>query len=364
MSDVGFMRRALHLAARAAGLTSPNPMVGAVIVRDATVVGEGFHTRAGAPHAEIEALRSAGELARGGTLYVTLEPCVHQGRTPPCAPAVVAAGLGRVVVATTDPNPVVHGEGVAMLRQAGLEVDVGALAEEAEALNRAFFTRMREGRPHVTLKAGMTLDGKIADIEGTSRWITGESARLEAHRLRSQSDGIVVGIKTALKDDPELTVRLDPPWPQEPYRIVIDSRARLPCGARLIKAGTPARAVVAVVAGTGRERVGGLRKAGATVVECPGREGRVDLCWLLQWLAARDVVSLLLEGGGELNAAFLESGLVDRVLLHVAPLILGGRSATGVVGGAGRPLNGGVRLRGMEARRLGDDLIIEGDVIR
>jgi diaminohydroxyphosphoribosylaminopyrimidine deaminase/5-amino-6-(5-phosphoribosylamino)uracil reductase len=364
MIDVDFMRRALDLAARATGLTSPNPMVGAVIARDASVVGEGFHTRAGESHAEIEALRAAGELARGATLYVTLEPCAHQGRTPPCAPAVVAAGLARVVVATTDPNPVVNGEGVRTLRRAGLQVEVGTLAEEAEALNRVFFTRMREGRPHVTLKAAMTLDGKIADVDGESRWITGEDARREAHRLRSRSDGIAIGIGTAIRDDPQLTVRLDPPWPREPYRIVVDSQARLPTSARLIGAGTPARAIIAVVAGASPERVGRLRTAGVTVVECPGREGKVDLSWLLQWLAARDVVALLLEGGGELNAAFLESSLVDRVVFHVAPLLLGGRTATGAIGGPGRALKGTVRLRGLEVRRLGEDLVIEGDVAR
>jgi diaminohydroxyphosphoribosylaminopyrimidine deaminase/5-amino-6-(5-phosphoribosylamino)uracil reductase len=364
MNDAGFMRRALDLAARGAGLTSPNPMVGAVLTQDAAVVGEGFHARAGAPHAEVAALVAAGARARGATLYVTLEPCVHHGRTPPCAPAVVAAGVSRVVVATTDPNPIVNGEGVRALRRAGLTVEVGTLAGEAEALNRAFFTRMREGRPHVTLKAGMTLDGKIADPDGVSRWITGEEARAEVHRLRSRADGIVVGIDTALKDDPELTVRLEPPWPREPYRIVVDSRARLSGTARLIGAGTPARAIVAVVAGASPDRVGRLREAGATVVECPGREQKVDLGWLLQWLAARDVVALLLEGGSELNAAFLDAGLVDRVVLHVAPALLGGRTAAGVLGGPGRPLKAAVRLRDTAVRRLGEDLVIEGDVAR
>src|SRR5207247_4476356 len=217
--DERFMQRALDVAARARGLTSPNPMVGAVVVREGTMIAEGFHRAAGEPHAEIEALSVAGGAARGATLYSTLEPCVHHGRTPPCAPAVIAAGVRRVVIATTDPNPVVSGRGVDTLRAAGIDVVTGVLAAHAAALNRIFLTAMRERRPHVTLKAAMTLDGKIADTHGTARWITGERARAHAHRLRSEADAIVVGVATVLRDDPELTVRLDAPWPREPYRV-------------------------------------------------------------------------------------------------------------------------------------------------
>src|SRR5207244_1654130 len=222
------------------GLTSPNPLVGAVVVRDSVVVGEGFHAGPGRPHAEIEALRAAGDRAGGATLYVTLEPCAHQGRTSPCAPALVAAGLARVVVATGDPNPLVDGRGLEILRRAGIAVDSGLLADEARAQNRASFTWITHRRPHVTLKTAMTLDGKIAAVHGGSRWITGEAARAETHRLRSRADAIVVGIGTALADDPELTVRLGAPWPREPYRVVVDAEARLPTQARLIHAGTPA----------------------------------------------------------------------------------------------------------------------------
>ncbi|HXG16876.1 MAG TPA: bifunctional diaminohydroxyphosphoribosylaminopyrimidine deaminase/5-amino-6-(5-phosphoribosylamino)uracil reductase RibD, partial [Calidithermus sp.] len=260
--DERFMRRALALAERARGLTSPNPLVGAVVVRDGQVVGEGFHEAAGRPHAEVAALEAAGDRARGATLYVTLEPCVHQGRTPPCLPRLLASGVARVVVAATDPDPRVDGRGVAALQAAGVSVSVGVLGEEAARQNRAFFTAMRYGRPLVTLKAAATLDGRIADVHGRSRWITGEAARREAHRLRSEHDAIVVGIGTVLSDDPALTVRLGRPWPREPWRVVLDALGRTPPTARVLTAATPARALIAVGPDAPAERVAALRAAG------------------------------------------------------------------------------------------------------
>jgi diaminohydroxyphosphoribosylaminopyrimidine deaminase / 5-amino-6-(5-phosphoribosylamino)uracil reductase len=363
-ADTAYMWRALTLAERAAGLTSPNPVVGAVVVVGDTIVGEGFHRAAGQPHAEVEALANAGERARGATLYVTLEPCTHQGRTPPCAPAVIAAGIERVVIATKDPNPRINGRGIEALRQAGLTVDTGLLATEAHAQNRAFFTWARWARPHVTLKAAMTLDGKIADIHGQSRWITGETARAEAHRLRSRSDAIVVGIGTAIQDDPALTVRLADPWPREPFRVIIDSEARLPVTARVIQAGTPARAIIAVGLAEPTPRTRALEEAGATVVRCPAPGGRVDVARLLAWLGEREVTAVLLEGGGEVNAAFLEAGLVDRVAVFIAPVLLGGRAAAALVAGAGRPLKEALRVRGMTVRPVGEDFLLEGDIDR
>jgi diaminohydroxyphosphoribosylaminopyrimidine deaminase / 5-amino-6-(5-phosphoribosylamino)uracil reductase len=360
-----FMRRALELAERGRGLTSPNPMVGAVVVAPgAEVVGEGFHARAGEPHAEIEALRAAGARARGATIYVTLEPCSHHGRTPPCSRAVIDAGLARVVAAVGDPNPLVSGRGFAELRGAGIEVVTGVGGAEAERQNRAFFTAMREHRPHVTLKAGMTLDGKIADLHGGSRWITGEAARLHAHRLRSESDAIVVGVGTVLRDDPELTVRLEQPWPREPLRVVLDTAARTPIGARLIHAGRPARALIAVGAEAPEARVRALAASGATVVSCRTRDGRADLGALLAELFAREVRAVLVEGGGEVHGAFLDAGLVDRVAMFTAPLLIGGRRATPVMGGAGRELKSAVRLGRFAVTPIGDDLLLEADVVR
>ena len=364
MTDATFMRRALELAGRARGLTSPNPMVGAVVVRDGEVVGEGFHARAGAPHAEIVALARAGARARGATLYVTLEPCNHAGRTPPCAPAVLAAGVTRVVAALADPNPFVAGGGARALREAGVSVETGVLAAEAEAQNRVFLTAMRERRPHVTLKAGMTADGKIADVHGTARWITGEAARAESHRQRSEVDAIVVGVTTVLSDDPALTVRLGDPWPREPFRVVLDTSARTPVSARVIVGATPARALVAVGREAPAARIADLEAAGATVVRCPTRDGRVAVDAVLAALFEREVRAVLLEGGGEAHAAFLDAGVVDRVTLYVAPMLLGGRQAPGVVGGPGRELKSAIRLGPMSTRTVGGDLLIEADVVR
>lgn len=364
MTDAEYMRRALELAARARGLTSPNPMVGAVVVRDGEVVGEGFHARAGAPHAEVEALRAAGARAHGATLYVTLEPCNHHGRTSPCVPVVQAAGVRRVVAALGDPNPFVAGGGADALRAAGVAVETGLLADEAAEQNRVFLTAMRERRPHVTLKAGMTADGKIADIHGGARWITGETARAEAHRQRAEADAIVVGVTTVLRDDPALTVRLETPWPREPYRVVLDTSARTPPGARVITGATASRALIAVGEGAPAAQVADLEAAGAVVLRCPTRDGRVAVDAVLAELFAREVRGVLLEGGGEVHAAFLEAGVVDRVTLFVAPLLLGGRAAPGVVGGAGRELKSAVRLGSMSARLVGGDLLIEADVTR
>jgi diaminohydroxyphosphoribosylaminopyrimidine deaminase / 5-amino-6-(5-phosphoribosylamino)uracil reductase len=363
MSDAAFMRRALEVAERGRGLTSPNPMVGAVIVRDGRVVGEGAHLRAGGPHAEVEALEAAGEAARGATLYCTLEPCDHHGRTPPCAPAVAAAGIARVVAALADPNPLARG-GAGRLRAAGVSVEVGVLAEDAERQNRAWLTAMRERRPHVTLKAAATLDGKIADVHGGSKWITGEAARLHAHRLRADSDAIVVGLTTALRDDPALTVRLGEPWPREPYRVVLDTAARLGADARLIQAGTPARALIAVGAEAPAERVAALTRAGATVLRVATRGGRLDVAALLARLFELDVRAVLVEGGGETHAAFLEAGVIDRVALFLAPLLLGGREAPGVLGGAGRELKSALRLGPLSVTSLGDDVLLEADVLK
>jgi len=359
-----FMRRALELAAGARGLTSPNPMVGAVVVRDGVIVGEGLHHRAGAAHAEIDALARAGELARGATLYVTLEPCSHHGRTPPCAAAVIAAGVTHVVAPGPDPNPLVSGRGFAALRSAGVEVSTGLLAVEAETLNRIFITAMRRGRPHVTLKVGMTLDGKIADVQGTSRWITGEMARRHAHRMRAESDAIIAGAATVLRDNPRLDVRLPEPWPREPYRVVLDSAGRTPVDASVIHAGDPSRALIAVTPTAPRDRVQALRSAGASVLEVPGPDGRVDAAALLSLLFQREVRAVLVEGGGEVHASFLDAGLVDRVAFFVAPILLGGRGAAPAVGGAGRALKDAVRLASMTVTTLGVDLLVEADVVR
>ena len=360
--DARFMRRALELAERGRGLTSPNPMVGAVVVSDEEIVGEGYHERAGGPHAEVVALAAAGDRSRGATLYVTLEPCSYHGRTPPCASAVIAAGIRRVVPALVDPNPRVSGRGLAALRAAGVEVADAILADHAERQNRAFVAAMRLGRPHVTLKAAMTLDGRIADRRGESKWITGDQARAVAHRLRSESDAIVVGIGTVLRDDPALTVRRERPWPREPYRVVLDTHARTPEDARLIAAGTPARALVIAGEDAPRARVAALKAAGATVVAVALGDGRVDPRAALAALADLEIRAVLVEGGGAVHGAFLDAGLVDRVAIFVAPRLLGGEGAIPPIGGIGRPLASALRLQALDVARVGEDLLIEADV--
>jgi diaminohydroxyphosphoribosylaminopyrimidine deaminase/5-amino-6-(5-phosphoribosylamino)uracil reductase len=338
-------------------------MVGAVLVQGDVKVGEGYHHRAGEPHAEVMALRAAGDRARGATMYVSLEPCCHHGRTPPCTDAILAAGVQRVVAAMLDPFPKVAGGGIAALRAAGVEVTVGVLESEARRLNEAFLKAVTRGLPFVTLKAAMTLDGKIAAYDGASRWITGEAARREAHRLRSESDAVVVGIGTALADDPALDVRLDRPWPREPWRVVVDSQARLPGTARVLTTGTPARALVAVTDAAPAERLAALEATGATVLACKSANGHVDLVDLAGRLFALDVVAMLLEGGAELNAGFIAADLVDRVAVFVAPKLVGGRETPTPVGGPGRSLGEAVALTRTRARAVGDDWLIEGDVI-
>ena len=364
MDDTRWMARALALAARGRGLTSPNPMVGALVIQDGAIVAERFHERAGGPHAEAAALADAGVRARGATLYVTLEPCNHVGRTPPCAEAVIRAGVGRVVAATSDPNPRVTGGGAAALRAASIEVSLGCLEREARALNEAFFTAMALRRPHVTAKWAMTLDGKIAAHDRRSRWITGEAARREAHRLRSESDAIVTGIGTVLADDPALTVRLEQPWPREPYRVVVDGHARMPLDAAMLRAGTRARILVAVGEDAPAARVAALVASGVTVLQCKSHEGRVEVADLCAQLFGLDVIAMLLEAGSELTGAFVRAGLVDRVAAFVAPKLLGGAAAPTAAGGAGLPLGDALRLAELTARPLGDDWLLEGRVER
>ena len=363
MTDLEWMTRALTLAVRGRGLTSPNPMVGAIVVRDGVMLAERFHERAGAAHAEAAALAAAGSRAQGATLYVTLEPCNHVGRTPPCVDAIVRAGIRRVVSATRDPNPRVKGGGAVALVAAGIEVTTPCLERDARELNRIFFTAVERQRPHVTLKWAMTLDGKIAAFDRHSRWITGEAARQEGHRLRSRSDAIVTGIGTVLADDPALTVRLLEPWPREPYRVVVDSRARLPLEAKLLQTGSRSRVLVAVGEAAPPQRLAALESAGVTVLACKSREGRVDVTDLAARLFALDVTSVLLEAGSDLPGAFVQAGLVDRVAAFVAPTLLGGAGAPTPVGGHGLTLPRALRLTDLTTRPLGPDWLLEADIL-
>ena len=366
MTNSVFMKRALTLARR--GRTSPNPMVGAVIVRDGKIVGEGCHPKAGEPHAEVFALDRAGSLAKGADLYVTLEPCCHQGRTPPCADAIIRSGVRRVFAAIADPNPKVGGRGIEILRSAGIDVQVGLMESEARKLNEAYIKRITTGMPFVLWKAAMTLDGKIATRTGDSRWITGERARKEVHRLRSRYDAALVGIGTALADDPELTARLTNRQGAKgakrdvnPLRIVVDSRASLPPDARVLD--SEAETLVAVTRNAPEEKVEALRNAGARVLVLPAwAGGRVDLRALMVELADRGLNSVLLEGGGELAASMLDLGLIDKGLIFIAPKIVGGRSAKSPVEGEGIELmSRALGVSRPRIRRFGDDIALEFD---
>lgn len=355
------MRRALELADRGRGLVSPNPLVGAVVVRDGSIVGEGWHEGPGRPHAEVVALADAGERARDATVYSTLEPCDHHGRTPPCTEALLAAGVRRVVAAMLDPNPVVDGRGLRRLREAGIEIDAPLLAEVAARLNRAYVRHVTSGLPLVTLKSALTLDGKVAARDGSSRWITGEEARADAHALRADADAIAVGAGTALADDPSLTVRLPGFRGEPPLRVLVDAAGRVAASRRLFDEDAPT--LVATTELAPRERREAWRAAGAEVLVTETADGGVDLLALRAALGKRDVQHLLIEGGPSLAWSAVRLGIVDRVVAYVAPRLLGGAGAPGMLGGDGlAPVGAAVRLEIVEVRRVGVDVRVEADV--
>jgi diaminohydroxyphosphoribosylaminopyrimidine deaminase / 5-amino-6-(5-phosphoribosylamino)uracil reductase len=364
--DRRHLRRALELAVRGRGTTHPNPMVGCVLADGEHVVGEGWHERAGAPHAEARALAGAGAAARGATAYVTLEPCAHQGRTPPCTDALIGAGIARVVYASPDPDPRVAGRGDARLRGAGIEVVAGAMRAEADAINAAYLTHRRLGRPWVRYKTAMTLDGKIATRTGRSRWITGPEARELVQRWRHEADAVAVGVTTLLQDDPALTTRLAADGAGRTARkVVFDAIARTPTTARVFDDGpdgAPARVTVVVGPDAPAARVRALEARGATVTCVPLFQGRPRVATALRDLAADGVVELLLEGGGTLAWSFLAAGAIDRVAWFVAPKLVGGRGATPLAGLGVASMDEAVALRGATVRPVGEDLLIEGDL--
>lgn len=350
------MRRALGLARKGIGKTSPNPAVGAVIVRNGSIVGEGWHKRAGTPHAEIHALAMAGEMARGGDVYVTLEPCSHFGKTPPCADALVAAGVARVFVGMIDPNPLVSGRGMERLRRAGIIVESGLLAKECRRLNESFIKHVTTGRPLVVLKSALTLDGKTATVCGDSRWVTSARSRRMVHRLRATMDGVMVGVGTLLADDPELTVRLVKG--RTPLRIIVDSGLRTPPTARLLTAGEGSGVVLATVCNDS-VKTAALTDAGAELLLCRQKGGRVDLLDMLERLGARGIQSILLEGGETLAGEMLRQGLIDKFLFFLAPKLVGG-DGKGLFSGVGAALmNDAAPLRIERISRVGEDILLE-----
>lgn len=356
-----YMKLALRLAAKGAGWVSPNPMVGAVVVQDGQIVGQGYHRRVGAAHAEVSALRQAGDAARGADLYVTLEPCNHQGRTPPCTRAILSAGISRVLIASRDPNPQVAGGGAEYLQSQGVGVEIGLLEPEARRLNEAWFHWVATGLPWVIAKAACSLDGKIATATGESQWLTGEAARTYGHRLRHRVDAILVGIETALADDPQLTTRLPRRRGRDPIRVVLDSRLRLPLTVKLLHLDSPAPTWVACTTAAPKEKIRVIKDLGTEILVFPPEAGRVPLKPLLDLLGKQQVQSLLVEGGAEVLGAFFDQNLVNQFYFFFAPKILGGRNAPGVLGGEGvGHLKDAHQARDLTIRRIEQDILVTG----
>ena len=361
------MTRALELARQALGTTSPNPAVGAVLVKDGRVVGEGYTQPPGGPHAEVVAIEQAGDAARGSTLYVTLEPCRHFGRTPPCTKAIIDAGVREVRFSFEDPDPQGRGQAARELREAGIDVHAGEGEAEARRINEAYVKQRLTGLPFVIAKWAMSLDGKMAATSGDSRWVSGPETREWSHRLRTQIDAIMVGVRTILVDDPQLTARPGGAVPtgrqvdsgRQPLRIVADSRGRMPVTARVLDG--PGRALLATTEASSAVWRKQMTEAGAEVLVLPDVEGRVDVTALLRVLGERQTLSLLVEGGGELLGSFFDRGLVDKVHAVIAPLVIGGKDAPAAVAGRGvERMAEALRLRDIVVDRLGEDTLITG----
>jgi diaminohydroxyphosphoribosylaminopyrimidine deaminase/5-amino-6-(5-phosphoribosylamino)uracil reductase len=361
--DAFFMARALELAAKGQGFVEPNPMVGCVIVRDGAVVGEGWHRKFGGPHAEIEALRIAGVSARGATVYLTLEPCCHYGKTPPCTEALISAGISRVVCAQMDPYEAVSGHGIEALTKAGIEVEIGLMEAEARKLNAPYLKLVTSGRPWIIAKWAMTLDGKIATRSGDSRWISGEQSRAIVHQLRGRVDGIMVGHGTAKQDDPMLTAR--PPGARVATRIVVDSKASLSLESQLAKTAREVPVLISAGANASPENVARLEAAGCEIVICRERQAsnRVAIGAVLDELGRRRITNVLVEGGGELLGSLFDAGAIDEVHVFIAPILIGGGNARMAVAGTGlEGIGSALRVPKFEISHVGDDLYLRGRV--
>ena len=360
--DASHMARAVELAARGEGLVEPNPMVGCVIVRDGEVVGEGFHQRFGGVHAEVEALRVAGPRAKGATVYATLEPCAHHGKTPPCAEALIAAGVARVVVAQQDPFPQVAGQGIAALKKAGIAVETGLLAREAAQLNAPYLKLLGTGRPWVIAKWAMTLDGKLSTVRGDSRWISGPAARTIVHEIRGRVDAVVIGRGTAATDDPLLTAR--PAGPRLASRIVLDKQATLSPESKLATTAQQVPVIVACGTHTSNNRKE-LADCGCEILVCEGANRHERLAWLLGELGRRRMTNILVEGGGHVLGSFLDAGLIDEVHVFIAPKLVGGAAAPSPIAGQGIELMGrALELMSPQIEIIGDDVYVHGRVKR
>lgn len=359
--DIYFMRKALSLAKRGLGQTHPNPLVGAVLVKDHRIIGSGFHQHFGAAHAEVNAVRSARQNVKDSTLYVTLEPCAHFGKTPPCVDLIKEKKISKVIVGVIDPNPLVSGKGIKLLKRSGIKVRTGVLKEECETLNRDFNYWMRKKMPYVIVKAAQSLDGKIATRTGDSHWITGKPARIFSHRLRAESDAILVGVNTVLRDDPLLNVRYHKTG-QQPVKVILDSHLRVSPKAKIFSKDSPGPVIVAVTKPVSAKDKKSFRNK-AEILKVKAKKGRVDLKALLSVLAKRGILRVMIEGGGEVIAEALKEKLVQEVYFFVAPKIIGGRQAKNSVAGEGiADLKDALKLKEMNVVSLGKDFLIHGKV--
>jgi diaminohydroxyphosphoribosylaminopyrimidine deaminase/5-amino-6-(5-phosphoribosylamino)uracil reductase len=355
------MKRALELAARGSGSTSPNPLVGAVIVKNGKIIGEGWHEKAGEPHAEINAIRNASEEVENSTIYVNLEPCSHFGRTPPCAAELVKRKFKRVVVAMEDPNPLVAGQGIKLLRDNGIQVDAGINRAEALMLNDIFIKYITKKKPFVLLKAAMTLDGKTATRTGDSKWISGELSREYVHHLRNRYSSILVGLNTVMKDNPELTARLEGSETRNPVRIIMDSKGKIPPDARVLDIDNNKRTIIAATEDMEQEKRRYLENKGAEIIITDKKAGKVNVGQLMEELGKKGIDSILIEGGGTVAAAFIEEGLVDKVAFFIAPIIIGGSTApTPVMGTGAEFIRDGYKLKYQNIRTFDRDILVEG----
>ena len=361
MDDQTFMQQALALAEKGRGWTSPNPMVGAVVVKNGTIVGRGYHQRAGGPHAEVNAIDDAGEKADGATIYVTLEPCNHFGRTPPCTRKILDAGIKRVVVAMTDPNPGVTGGGNQYLVGHGVDVTTGICEKEAKCLNEGFITWVTTGRPFVIAKCAATLDGRIATRNGDSKWVTGPAAREVVHQIRHAVDGIMVGVQTAIADDPSLTTRLEGENGSDPTRIILDTHLSMPPTAKMLHQESDAPTWIICGPTAPAERQSALEAAGARVMKGALGANRIDLSLLMDQLGSEGITSLLIEGGGTVMGAALTSGIVDKICFFYAPKILGGDDGIPVCRGKGpETMQGSIAVNDLTVSQVGPDVMLQG----
>lgn len=357
--DEKYMALALELAEKGRGKVEPNPMVGAVLVKDGEIVGKGYHQVFGGAHAEINAIHEGGTNCRGATLYVSMEPCAHYGKTAPCVDAIIKAGIIKVVAAVVDPNPITSGKGIQQLKEAGIEVVVGVMEMQAKRLNAPFFKLMQKELPYITVKWAMSIDGKIATHTGESRWITSDESRKYAHKIRGQMDGVLVGINTVVRDDPLLTCRIE--GGRNPKRIVVDNSALLPVNSRLLNTINEGEIIVAVSKNAQRNRVEKLEQLGCKIIQTKDMNGRVDLKELFQRLGERKLTNILVEGGSRVITSVIEGRLADRVMVFVAPIIIGGAGAKSPVLGTGiNKISEAAEIDEIEIKRFSNDIVIEG----